>query len=388
MLNSLLEKLGTALQDAESRKRFAQRLGRIIRKLFLVITICYVVTLLLLPILAAWIGEKNVTLAFLLYLPRVIALLPLPFLILPTLFFSRKLALVQLVAGLAFLTFGMGYEWRRSLDKRFAASTEPSQLTALSYNRGQHAKQSLQPFKNLTKPDIIALQEAPGRAKGYLADASYSEFKYATDVGEHTFLSSYPILSEDLVQLGTDIHDNTPAARFVIDFHGQQVVVYSVHFITARDTLSYYRRGAFLYGIVGILPGTSFHRKMKVHQQFWLERIRTADALKEKIERETLPTLVLGDFNAPSGGYIQRRLTRGFQDSHQVAGSGCGYSFPGTTRNPLSGGGPWMRIDYILASKQWKVIASMAEERRPSQHRAVATKLSLKSQITPTKGTN
>jgi vancomycin resistance protein VanJ len=379
MLNSLLEKLGTALRDAESRKRFVRRIGRIIRTLFLVLTLCYAGLLFLLPVLAAWIGEKNVTLAFLLYLPRVIALLPLPFLLLATLFISWRLALVQLVAGLVFLTFGMGFEWRPNTGKHFARSPEATQLTALTYNRGQHARQSLQPFKNLTKPDIIALQETPGRAKRYLVDANYSEFEYGMDVGEHTFLSRHPILSGDLVQLDADIQDNTPAARFLIDFHGRQVVVYSVHFITVRDTLLYYRRGAFLYGILGILPGTEFHRKMKVNQRFWLERIRTADALKAVIERETLPTLVMGDFNAPAGGYIERRLTSGFQDSHQVAGSGCGYTFPGTTRNPLSRGGPWMRIDYILASKHWKVNASLAEEGRPSQHRAVATKLSLKS---------
>jgi vancomycin resistance protein VanJ len=378
MLNSLLEKLGNALKDAESRKRFVKRIGRIIRILFLTLTLCYAGALLLLPVLAAWIGEKNVTLAFLLYLPRVIALLPLPFLFLATLFLSWRLALVQLVAGLVFVTFGMGFEWRSNSGKHFAQSPEPSQLTALTYNRGQHAKQSLQPFKNLTNPDIIALQETPGRAKRYLADANYSEFKYGMDIGEHTFLSRYPILSGDLVQLAADIQDNTPAARFVIDFHGRQVVVYSVHFITVRDNLLYYRRGAFLYGILGILPGTEFHRKMKVNQRFWLERIRTADALKTVIDRETHPTLVLGDFNAPAGGYIQRRLTSGFQDSHQVAGSGFGYTFPGTTRNPLSLGGPWMRIDYILASKHWKVSACLTEESRPSQHRAVATKMSLK----------
>jgi vancomycin resistance protein VanJ len=378
MFNCLLEKLGSALKDAESRKRFAQRIGRIIRTLLLICTIFYAGSLLLLPILAAWIGEKNVTLAFLLYLPRVVALLPLPFLLLATLFFSRRLALVQVVAGLVFFTFGMGYEWRRSPDGHFGKTPEPSQLTVLSYNRGEHANQSLQPFKNLTKPDILALQEASGRSTGYLADPKYSEFKYGMDVGEHTLLSRYPILSADLVQLGADIQDNTPAARFVIDFNGRQVVIFSVHLITVRDTLLHYRRGAFLYGVLGIVPGTSLHRKMKIYREFWLQRIRTADALKQTIDRETSPTLVLGDFNAPAGGYIQRRLTHGFQDSHQVAGSGCGYSFPGTTRNPLSRGGPWMRIDYILASKDWNVIASIAEEDRPSQHRAVASKLILK----------
>lgn len=378
MLYSLLEKLGNALKDAESRKHFIRRIGRIIRILFLFLTLCYAGSLVFLPILAAWIGEKNITLAFLLYLPRVIALLPLPFLFLPTLFISWRLALVQLLAGLFFLTFGMGYEWRGSDATQFAGKPGASQLTALSCNRGQHGNNSLQPFKNLTNPDIIAMQETPARAIRYLADANYSEFKHAMDIGEHTFLSRHPILSGDLVRLKGGVEDNTPAARFVIDFNGRQVVVYSVHFITVRDTLLHYRRGAFLHGILGIVPGTSFHAKMKVNRRFWLERIRTAEALKAVIDAETFPTLVLGDFNAPAGGYIHRRLARGLQDTHKAAGGGFGYTFPGTTRTPLSGGGPWMRIDYILASKQWEVLGSLTEENRPSQHRAVATKLDLK----------
>ena len=378
MLDPLLEKIGTSLHDAESRKLIAQRIGRITRIILLVVTICYALLLLALPALAAWVGEKNITIAFLLYLPRVIPLLPLPFLLLPTLFFDWRLALAQLAAGLVYLTFGMGYEWRTSDQAKFEQSPEPSQLIALTNNHGQSGNQSLQPFKNLTHPDIIALQETPGRANLYLADANYSEFKYGKSIGEHTFLSRHPILSGNLVHLGEDIEDNTPAVRFVIDFNGQDVVVYSVHFITVRDTLKSYRRGTFLYGILGIVPGTPFHRKMKENERFWLERIRTAEALKKVIDRETLPTLVLGDFNAPAGGYIQRHLTSGFQDTHQVTGSGFGYSFPGTTHDPLSLGGPWMRIDYILASKHWKVLASLTEEDRPSQHRAVATILSLK----------
>ncbi|RYD22994.1 MAG: hypothetical protein EOP87_26715, partial [Verrucomicrobiaceae bacterium] len=242
---------------------------------------------------------------------------------------------------------------------------------------GQNAKQSLQPVKNLIKPDILTLQETPGRAKRYLADPDYSEFKDGMSLGEHTFLSRYPIVSGDLVTLGGDVQDNEPAARFIIDFGGRHVVIYSVHFLTVRDTLTHYRKGAFLYGILGIVPGTSSHQKMELYQSMWNERIRTAQALKRLIDRETLPTIVLGDFNAPAGGYIQKSLTEGLQDTHQVAGSGLGYTFPGATRNPLSGGGPWMRIDYILASGHWKVIASMAEEKRASQHRAVAAKVKL-----------
>jgi vancomycin resistance protein VanJ len=376
-LDSLLERAGTVLQDADARKRLTRRMGRYIRTLLWILTICYAGCLVLLPLLAASIGEKNITLAFLLYLPRVAILIPLPFLFIGTLPFSWRLALVQLAAGTLFITYGMGYQWRGSTASRFDGTHGPSHLTVVTCNYGQNANQSLQPFKNRIKPDILALQETAGRAKRYLADPNYSEFKDGMSIGEHTFLSRHPIVSGDLVTLGGDVQDNTPAARFVIDFEGRQVVIYSVHLLTVRDTLLHYRKGAFLHGVLGVVPGTSSHQKKQHYQEMWSERIRTAEALKKLIRQETLPTVVLGDFNAPAGGYIQRSLAKGLQDTHQTAGSGLGYTFPGTTRNPLSRGGPWMRIDYILASSHWKVDASITEEKRPSQHRAVAAKLKL-----------
>lgn len=376
-LDSFLERAGKALQSVESRRRLSHRIGRYIRLLLRILTVGYAGCLVLLPVAAAWIGERNITLAFLLYLPRAIILIPLPFLFIGTLPFSWRLALLQLAAAGFFLTYGMGYEWRGNTAKHFDGIHDPSHLTVVTCNYGQNANQSLQPFKNLVKPDILALQETAGRAKRYLADPSYSEFKDGMSLGEHTFLSRYPIVSGELVKLEGGVKDDMPAARFVIDFEGREVVVYSVHFLTVRDTLTHYRKGAFLYGILGMVPGTSFHQKKTSYEGMWRERIRTAEAFKELTDRETLPVIVLGDFNAPAGGYIQRSLTKGLQDTHQVAGSGLGYTFPGTTRNPLSGGGPWMRIDYILASRHWNVTASLTEEKRPSQHRAVATKVRL-----------
>ena len=157
MLDSLLEKLGNALRDSESRKRFVKRIVGIIRKIFRLTTLCYIALLLLLPALAAWVGEKSITLAFLLYLPRVIPLLPLAILLPASLFYSRKLTLAQLAAGLVFLTFGMGYEWGGSPDEKFDRTTVKSELNAMTCNRGQHGNHSRQPFKNLTNPDILAM---------------------------------------------------------------------------------------------------------------------------------------------------------------------------------------------------------------------------------------
>ena len=67
-----------------------------------------------------------------------------------------------------------------------------------------------------------------------------------------------------------------------------------------------------------------------------------------------------------------------WDEAHHDVGSGLGYTFPGTTRNPLSLGGPWMRVDHIFFDSDWRALESLTESERPSQHRAVFSALELK----------
>ena len=50
-------------------------------------------------------------------------------------------------------------------------------------------------------------------------------------------------------------------------------------------------------------------------------------------------------------------------------------TFPGTTRNPFTGFGPWLRIDYVWADEAFVIAGFDTEEDRAAQHRAVAATL-------------
>ena len=179
------------------------------------------------------------------------------------------------------------------------------------------------------------------------------------------------------MKLGPDDSSPPLAARFTIDFAGTEVALYSVHTISPRDTLRYYRRGAFLYGVLGV-PGTPLAQKRRVNQKYWNGRVEQARSLRDLIASDPLPVIIAGDFNAPAGGYIHHLFRSHFEDAHTAAGHGFGYTFPGTTRNPLSLGGPWMRIDYLFCSRSWETVWCITESHRPSQHRALAAKFKIK----------
>lgn len=371
-----LKRLGEALADDDSRRKFLISFRKWSRRLAGGLVAGYAIFLIGIPALFRWVGERNSTIAFLLYLPRIAFLIPIALALPLGLIFHRRAAGLVVVSGLVFLLVGMDLRFRRLDD--VSPSTSGSTLNVLTYNRGGHANKSLQPFKNRTHPDLLLMQEAPGRSTGYLRAEGYGEFEHGSDIGEFTILSRYPILSSEPVILEGADPGPPVAAHFVIDFAGTPVSVYTVHTVSPRDTLSYYKRGAFLYGVLGI-PGTPLAAKRISNQEYWDQRIQQARKLKNLIAADPLPTIVTGDFNAPAGGYIHGLFRSTFEDAHPRGGSGFGFTFPGSSGNPLSLGGPWMRIDYLFCDEHWRTGWCVTEPDRPSQHRAVAAQFRIRS---------
>jgi vancomycin resistance protein VanJ len=78
----------------------------------------------------------------------------------------------------------------------------------------------------------------------------------------------------------------------------------------------------------------------------------------------------------PPDGYVHRVVAWGLLDAFEQAGRGFGFTFPCDTGNPLTLGGPWLRIDYVLAGPGWHANDCRVEPDRRSQHRAVVATLS------------
>ncbi|MBE7497043.1 MAG: endonuclease/exonuclease/phosphatase family protein [Verrucomicrobiaceae bacterium] len=337
------------------------------------LSLIYWAALLALCVLLRMVGEQNITTAFLLYLPPAVWLLPGVCLTGFCLLVHRRCLLAGLVGIGLTVWLWMGY--RLGAGTYAGGEDQTAVLSVMTYNRGQHMNQSLQPFKNAMRPDILLLQESPNRAAGYLTSPDYAEFKHGRNVGEHTILSRHPILEAQLLDPATDGNQSRPA-RFVIQWGSRSVSVYSVHLRTPREVLGSYMRGAFLWGVLG-LPGTPWEGRRRHYQDFWNRQMADARHLLEKIHADPNPSLIGGDFNAPHIGHVHQMLVEKLGDAHAEAGQGFGFTFPGVTRNPLSLGGPWMRIDYIFRDRRWRTLRCVTEPDRPSQHRAVFASFSL-----------
>lgn len=314
--------------------------------------------------------------AMALYLPPLIWLAPTLFLL--PMAFRRGHWKWLFGAVVVHLQFHMGFRWGGGGEIPPAGQ----RLVILSNNRGQQGNDSVKSFKAEVDPDILVFQEAKGRAAAYRKDPNYVNYPHVDEEAEFVILSRFPILSREPVGAVSEppaLRQWLPlAVRFEIDFNGQRVAVYAVHLMTPRHELLSYRRGAFLYGILGV-PGTPFNAKRLKVQAFWDARKRDAEELLQRMKQEKIPTIAAGDFNMIDRGVIYHHFAAEFQDAHRTAGDGYGFTVPGVTHNPAALFDPWMRLDYVWTSQHWEISKFSTEKDRPSQHRAISAWLRLKS---------
>lgn len=304
---------------------------------------------------------------FFLYVSPAVFLLPLAVLLpLGLLFDWRTLFAGVFCAALVFV-FYEGLEWNRPR----APSVPERALRIVCNNIGGRRDHRLTPFVERHNPDLILLQEATGRGGGYARQYGERDLHTAHH-GEFVFASRFPILESELLE---DIvcHGRPVAARFVTEWDGRPLVVYNVHIASPRRLLYKLRgRGAIaqLLHDLGFGAGRDYEAGRLV-----AERLAAARALLKRIAEEEAPVIVGGDFNVPARGRAYCLFAGEFQDTFAKRGRAYGFTFPGQTRNPLSLFGPWLRLDIVFASRDWRVLDARTEAGRPPQHLAVFAKV-------------
>ncbi|MCB1224375.1 MAG: endonuclease/exonuclease/phosphatase family protein [Verrucomicrobiales bacterium] len=329
-----------------------------------------------------WIGQRNIATAFCMFLPRWIWALPLA-LMTPLLLLLRwRAGLIALGTVHFYWVPWTGYEWLGSKSDLSAAA----EVRVMTWNRGQSGGESLQPFKNRTRPDIIAMQDAARRMAGYQTATEYGELPNAAQSGEFLVLSRFPVRATETLAYATQpgvegARQTIVGASFEVDGPRGTFALYSVHFPTPRDMLSFYRHGIPIYGLIGI-PGTAWGAKRAIYQAYWDGQGNLHRQVAERLKKEKLPMLLLGDFNCPSFGPWYRLFSGSLHDSHSVGGSGYGYTFPGKTGNPLALFRSCLRLDRIFADASWQLVCQETESHRGPQHVAVFAGYTLKKTVT------
>jgi endonuclease/exonuclease/phosphatase (EEP) superfamily protein YafD len=195
-----------------------------------------------------------------------------------------------------------------------------------------------------TRPaDIILVQETFYFSTRDLLTTVYETYPYqahqAGGDGLHyrglSTFSTFPILSEGREGFDPD----TPFTRAVIDIDGVLTAVYNV---SLPAPFADSPQNPFSVTPLGIIR--TFNTEA---------RDAALDALIARLEQESLPMIVAGEFNLLEFEPAYTRLTRLLTDTYREAGTGMGFTFPAAGGYSLDGQlSPFLRLDYIWRSAE------------------------------------
>jgi len=307
------------------------------------------------------------TFAHVMWMPALI-LLPLMLL-----FKQRRIAVTLILPVLLFLgNYGVMFMPRTTA----APSTDEHYLTIQTHNllANNRTPERIPGIIQDISADIVALQEVSveyahmlEKLDEYPYKAIHGKVDNATEhrtMGQ-AVLSKYPILEDSYwtydfatLPLGNQ--------RVVIEVEGQRIVLYNVHpthpGMTGRAFFDHRQRGREI-----------------------------ADIL-QRIESETLPVLLIGDFNMPDLSEDYSRITAQLVDTFRSVGHGMGFSFPDFREAKITDSVQFipdnfpdyipsplfLRLDYVFHSEEFVGIhAYIHHTSGGSDHRPLVVTLAL-----------
>ena len=169
------------------------------------------------------------------------------------------------------------------------------------------------------------------------------------------------LVVEDQVQAEySDGRGRSRVVRTLFRWQGRAAVHYNLHLRSFGEEKPW-------DGNVQLLRPRSWLPFLRRYRTVYRQRAAEIEQIAERIDAETLPVLISGDFNATAANWGYRRLARGRTDAFRRVGTGWG----GTYHAHL----PLVRIDYVIAGPEWELVEAHVPDVRFSDHRPLVVRL-------------
>lgn len=269
---------------------------------------------------------------------------------------------------------------------------KPHSLQVMSYNvsmlmlyneKGEKEdKQKIIDLIKAEKPDIACFQE-------FVTLDSYRAFDYkdqftrklnmpyryfASDFNVENnhwgsiIYSKYPILHAVKKKMLPE--ENAESLIYAdILFEEDTIRVYNMHLQSVRFDKTDYETLQKIANRRDIEVAGSKNIFLKLKTGF-LKRCKQADMVATEVRQSPYPAIVCGDFNDTPNSYAYATIRGNLEDAFLEKGWGVGRTFSSIS--------PTLRIDYILADRQFKVCQYKKINRRLSDHYPIVANLVLK----------
>lgn len=165
--------------------------------------------------------------------------------------------------------------------------------------------------------------------------------------------------------LGSDDELSFQYTRVKFEWEAQPAVLYNVHLETIGEVRPWTLDKEDWFSISRWLAFLESYRESA------LRRATQARIVRERIEREKHPVIVIGDFNSTPHQWAYRHVAEGLRDAVREGGWGPSATFP--AHRPL------VQIDHVLVPPAWQVMRSEVPEVRNfesvSDHRPLVVDL-------------
>jgi endonuclease/exonuclease/phosphatase family metal-dependent hydrolase len=197
------------------------------------------------------------------------------------------------------------------------------------------------------RPDVLFAQEVTA-ARAQL-DTVLDGWNVRSD-GQYLVASRLPISRAEILNTSTG-DSPSMCMRCRVRVGDRTVTVFCAHLITPRPGLR-----AFEDADEGSVPIFTNNTDLRLEQ---------ASRLAQVVRAERQPVIVAGDLNAPVQSLVCRRLfSAGLRDAFSETGRGYGYTYG----HRYALGNDYVRIDHVMVSPEWRVLACTVGGREGSDH--------------------
>lgn len=244
----------------------------------------------------------------------------------------------------------------------------------------ESVKQQMLDLIRTENPDIICFQEYFTRKKGpfditdSLKRILKRPYYYFEPTNKNDYeayglaiFSRYPIQDKGYIKFNNDIGGNASIYADVT-IRNQTVRVYNVHLqsISFREEDYNYIDKVAHEMDADIVPSK---RILSLLKNAFIKRSNQVDIMKNHIKTCKTPFLIAGDFNDTPASYAVTQLTESLNNAFTEQGTGFGRTYNGKFPN--------FQIDYIAATKDFKILNYHIIEAKLSDHFPVRTDLKL-----------
>jgi endonuclease/exonuclease/phosphatase family metal-dependent hydrolase len=190
--------------------------------------------------------------------------------------------------------------------------------------------------------------------------------KYETGV---IIFSKYPIVGRIQAHFSNDsLHKTESLIAADIDVNGKTIRVFTTHLQSVLFKTKDFRNVEIIQNAQDSIVEASRSLVKKLKNALGLRGYQ-ADTVRKRLDSSPFPLVICGDFNDVPNSYSYFHIRGNLQDAFIAKCFGIGRSYKQIS--------PTLRIDYILPSKDFRVIQSMKLSSPYSDHNAMLTDLQL-----------